>query len=212
MATTWDAQYSNGTGCRFWPNEELVRSLADWEPGGQIFDVGCGNGANLAFLATKGYVVGLETSDVALEMALKEASRIGSPDIEIRRGDALATGYADGCGDLVVDCMTSQHLPWRQHIDVYREYHRILSHTVGMLWLFHLDAETMCACERVSGSLYDYRNVSLFPEIELISMPRPVSLQAIVQQAGFSNIKMRGLAREYADGRIAHYTIIEAEA
>lgn len=74
----WDERYS---GARVWsgnPNPLLVRYVADLAPGDAL-DVGSGEGADVLWLASRGWTVtGIDVSAVALERAAEAAQRAGA--------------------------------------------------------------------------------------------------------------------------------------
>ncbi|GAB2477139.1 hypothetical protein GCM10027030_09320 [Luteococcus sediminum] len=76
-AAEWDERYS---GERVWsgaPNQSLVARASDLTPG-RALDIGCGEGADSVWLATRGWrVTGLDISGKALERTLAAASSVG---------------------------------------------------------------------------------------------------------------------------------------
>ena len=78
---TWDARYAESE--RVWsgnPNPHLVEHVADLLPGDAL-DVGCGEGADAVWLATKGWrVTALDVSQVALERTAGHARDAGVGD------------------------------------------------------------------------------------------------------------------------------------
>lgn len=78
---TWDARYAESD--RMWsgnPNARLVDHVADLPPGDAL-DVGCGEGADAVWLATKGWrVTALDVSEVALERTAAHAREAGVAD------------------------------------------------------------------------------------------------------------------------------------
>ncbi len=74
----WDARYADGE--RLWsgrPNGALVVEVADLPPG-RVLDVGCGEGADAVWLASRGWeVTALEVSGVALGRAAEHARDAG---------------------------------------------------------------------------------------------------------------------------------------
>ena len=136
-------------------------------------------------------------------------------DIEIVDADVRSMPFNDGEFDLLVDCMTSQHIKWAEHGAVYREYARVLK-PGGWLWLYHLDAKTSCerqhnASKPMTPPGYDWTHLSLFPTLDLFCLPPSHHLGGCVAEAGFTmDASIRGLAREYPNGDVAHYTIIAA--
>ncbi|AOW93743.1 methyltransferase type 12 [Rhodococcus sp. WMMA185] len=75
----WDARYDSPTAV--WsgdPNPHLVEQLKDVAPGNAL-DVGCGEGADAIWLASRGWnVIGLDVSPVALTRAAARADEAGA--------------------------------------------------------------------------------------------------------------------------------------
>jgi SAM-dependent methyltransferase len=93
----WDARYAESD--RIWsghPNPRLVEHVAGLPPGDAL-DVGCGEGADAVWLATKGWrVTALDVSAVALERTAAHARE---------------AGVADRVTPLHHDLMSGQRLP-----------------------------------------------------------------------------------------------------
>ena len=74
----WDQRYAESD--RIWsgqPNQALVAEVAEVPPG-RALDVGCGEGADVVWLARQGWdVTGLEVSGVALQRARQHADEAG---------------------------------------------------------------------------------------------------------------------------------------
>jgi SAM-dependent methyltransferase len=97
-----DARYSEGAGS-MWsgrPNGRLVAEVADITPG-RALDVGCGEGADAIWLASRGWkVTAIDISDVALGRAGDAAEKTGAI-VEWLSGDALQTPLPARSFDLV---------------------------------------------------------------------------------------------------------------
>jgi SAM-dependent methyltransferase len=80
----WDERY--GSAPALWsgkPNERLVEHVADLRPGTAL-DVGCGEGADALWLASRGWqVTALDISPVALARAAEQAA-VAGPEIARR--------------------------------------------------------------------------------------------------------------------------------
>jgi SAM-dependent methyltransferase len=130
-AEFWDERY--GSKPAVWsgrPNRRLVERASDLAPGAAL-DVGCGEGADVIWLASKGWqVTGVDVSRVALSRAAAVALQV-SDDPEVaariiwRQADAL--GYEPEAG--AYDLVSSQfmQLPSAQR----PEYHARLAAAVG---------------------------------------------------------------------------------
>ena len=100
---TWDARYAESD--RIWsgrPNQRLIEEVADLEPA-RALDVGCGEGADAVWLASRGWrVTALDVSEVALARTREHATEAGvAARVETLHHDLMAGGPAPGRYDLV---------------------------------------------------------------------------------------------------------------
>jgi SAM-dependent methyltransferase len=117
----WDERYA--THDHVWsgrPNPRLVEHVADLPPG-LALDVGCGEGADVVWLAERGWrATGADVSVVALEKARRHAGEAGVADrttwvhVDLVAGDALP-----GAADLVSAMYL--HVPEADFDRVYAE-------------------------------------------------------------------------------------------
>ncbi len=216
MVDAWDEHYATEAGARYYPNEELVRFVSGREFD-TVLDAGCGTGANLKLLLSHANMVAaLDGNEGAISKAQHHMQSDSLPlplgAVQWHRGDVCNMPWSDGMFDLVVDCMTSQHIPWAEHAAVYREYRRVLR-PGGWLWLFHLDSETRCRQSTRAEDRNGMREcsyLSLFPTLDLFCLPGKESLRVSVGAAGLRVEERRGLKREYPSGDVASYTVISA--
>jgi SAM-dependent methyltransferase len=101
----WDDRYRQRP--RIWsgrPNRQLV-AVAEHLPPGKALDVGCGEGADAAWLASRGWhVLGIDVSDVALSRARAHAEDLDTSvaeRLEFRQVDLLASPELPDGLDLV---------------------------------------------------------------------------------------------------------------
>lgn len=77
----WDERYAGST--RVWsgkPNQRLVEQVTGLEPG-RALDVGCGEGADVVWLAQQGWLAaGVDVSQVAIDRAAAHAAELGVAD------------------------------------------------------------------------------------------------------------------------------------
>ncbi len=75
----WDERYAGSN--RVWsgkPNQRLVEQVAGLTPGRAV-DVGCGEGADVVWLAQQGWLAtGVDVSQVALDRAAQHAEEAGA--------------------------------------------------------------------------------------------------------------------------------------
>jgi SAM-dependent methyltransferase len=224
LSDVWETHYATPAGFRYWPSEELIRTLASWPARPRVLEVGCGNGANLWALAeAAGEVVAVDGSARALDAATQlchdraVADRVRFIHAEAR---VALEAFEDATFDAIVDCLFSQHLPWHAHDRLYRSYARVLR-PGGRLFLQHLDdwttiehraptARCASAVSRRDATPYDWPAIPLFPAAGLVCLPPPPTLLDALAHAGLPVTTSRGLAREYESGEVAHYTIADA--
>ncbi|MFI9761620.1 class I SAM-dependent methyltransferase [Streptomyces sp. NPDC051963] len=101
-AAFWEARYRDTT--RVWsgrPNELLVREAADLRPGSAL-DLGCGEGGDAVWLASRGWrVTGIDISATALERAAEHAVAAGVGDRIVWERHELGETFPQGRFDLV---------------------------------------------------------------------------------------------------------------
>lgn len=218
MSDAWADHFARPEGRRYWPNEELVRATARWGGSlGRVLEVGCGDGANLWFLAEHSKkLVGLDASPKALGLAGGYLADRGLfvDDFRLALVEAdlcvQPLPFGDESFDTIVDCMASQHVPWFRHVGIFDEYRRLLSPS-GRLFLYHLTSSTVSARTQYPGqSPADWTSVALFPSVDLIALPPQSSLRSSLSR-GFTTIELSSLARTYPSGLVAHYAVITAE-
>lgn len=102
QAAEWDARYSESADA-MWsgrPNGRLVAEVSGITPGTAL-DVGCGEGADAIWLASRGWAVtAIDVSNVAVARAQQAAEAAGAT-VEWLCGDALGTPFARASFDLV---------------------------------------------------------------------------------------------------------------
>src|SRR5512138_2768926 len=73
---------------------------------GQVLDVGCGYGANFAYLPNAAHITGLDFSPVMLGMARDHADQLGL-DVTLVEGDAEALEFPDASFDSVISALST---------------------------------------------------------------------------------------------------------
>ncbi|MDL5205670.1 class I SAM-dependent methyltransferase [Streptomyces sp. ALI-76-A] len=101
-AEFWEARYQGGG--RIWsgrPNPLLVREVSDLAPGSAL-DLGCGEGADAVWLASRGWrVTGVDVSRTALDRAAGHAADAGVGDRVVWERHELGVTFPEGSFDLV---------------------------------------------------------------------------------------------------------------
>ncbi|MGW6907841.1 class I SAM-dependent methyltransferase [Streptomyces sp. NPDC054940] len=101
-AEFWEARYRDGGPV--WsgrPNALLVREAGDLRPGSAL-DLGCGEGADAVWLATRGWkATGVDISHTALERAALHAAEAGVSDRTVWERHVLGESFPEGSFDLV---------------------------------------------------------------------------------------------------------------
>ncbi len=101
-ADFWETRYRDGG--RLWsgrPNALLVREAGDLPPGTAL-DLGCGEGADAVWLASRGWrVTGVDIAHTALERAALHAAEAGVGDRTAWERHVLGETFPEGSYDLV---------------------------------------------------------------------------------------------------------------
>lgn len=215
-AAVWRDHYATGAGCRWWPNEELVRALSQREAS-RVLEVGCGNGANLRFLREAvDKVVGVDFCLDPMRTAQKYVNHtvpgeLRTGTVRFAAADVRHLPFASASFDGVVDVMTSQHLPWTERASLYAEYRRVLR-PGGWLFLYHLGEGTATGeAPRVPGQPFMVDGPALFPTAGPTACPPGWALRDVVERAGLRVTSARWLQRSYDGGRTAVYHVMEGE-
>jgi ubiquinone/menaquinone biosynthesis C-methylase UbiE len=104
------------------PPAVLVDALAAVPEGGRLLDAGCGGGRGvLGAFADRFDAVGLDVSREQLRLAGERA-----PATERLQGDMTALPVRDDSVDALTALHSVIHVPSDQHVDVYREFRRVL--------------------------------------------------------------------------------------
>ena len=157
----WDDRYASST--RIWsgsPNQRLVEQISGLAPGRAV-DIGCGEGADVVWLAKQGWeVVGVDVSQVALDRAAGHAADEGVADrtsfvlVDLLGGDELP-------GDM--DLVTSHymHTPMDEFARTYAAMGAAVRPGGTLLVVGHhpLDAETGLRNDRLSHLLFGQQQV-----------------------------------------------------
>ena len=164
-AQVWDEKYLSRA--KIWsgePNPQLIAEAAHLPPGTAL-DLGCGEGADAIWLASRGWTVtGVDVSAVALERAKAHAQERGqSGNITLLRQD-LATWVPGELFDLVTaQFLHSTVMPWQQALQLAAAAVRtggtlliVGHHPAGLPpWGQHHDhaAERFYTAEQLAGEL-----------------------------------------------------------
>lgn len=90
---SWNERYSASTVWSGKPNAAVVEHLAELPPGGIALDVGCGEGGDALWLASRGWdVVGVDWAGVALDRARERAASAGLR-ARFVEGDAMDAAF-----------------------------------------------------------------------------------------------------------------------
>ena len=219
-AETWDAIYRSGRAVREWPSEDVVRFCnRRLQQGMRVLEAGCGNGANLWFLADVGFdAFGYDASAEAVTAARRlcrnradkaEASAHHGTMGELLRfpkgSEPPGTDVTiQRCApyDAIIDCRASQHVPWSEHEAVYREYFDLLR-PGGWLFLLHLDARTTDAHAKANQRLrceaHTWSDIvdGVYPGNGMACMPPVAELFGLLRgKCGFQVVREERLLRE----------------
>lgn len=131
------AQHFDATRYRPWPETMKFAEKLVAEKGAankpetdiRVLDIGCGNGRNSRYLASRGMrVIGIDLSPAQIDIARHRANEeLPDADIEFFVGDATRLPFRDDRFDAVLYIATLHHLASRgQRAESLAEVHRVL--------------------------------------------------------------------------------------
>lgn len=215
---TWENIHSTRAWGKY-PNEELVRfigknffKLLGRERGKiKILEVGCGQCANLWFLAKEGFDAhGIDISPSAIKKGEKYLTEAYHIKAKLEVGDARNLPYNNNFFNLVIDCTAVQHIPFTDHKIAYKEIYRVLKPS-GMFWCFHI------ANGKGYGGIkwVDYRTYHNLPEGPLANsgitcMLSDEDMRGLLVDTGFEILNLEKQVRTYDNQRkeIAHWIVV----
>lgn len=214
----WEQIHSTRAWGKY-PNEELVRFIGknyfDLPVGERgktkILEIGCGQGANLWFLAKEGFdVYGIDISLSAIKKGEKYlAEAYNNIKVKTKVGDVRNLPYKNNFFNLVIDCTAVQHIPFTDHKIAYKEIYRVLKPS-GMFWCFHI------AKGKGYGGIkwVGYRTYNDLPEGPLANsgitcMLSDTDLIGLLTDTGFEIVNLEKQVRTYDNQRkeIAHWIV-----
>ncbi|MHA7217494.1 class I SAM-dependent methyltransferase [Arthrobacter sp. MDT1-48-3] len=196
----WDDRYRQRP--RIWsgrPNRQLVSVVEDL-PAGRALDVGCGEGADAAWLASRGWsVLGIDVSEVALSRARAHAEGLEpsvAERLEWRRVDLLASPDLPAGLDLV--SVQFLHLPEPERSRIFGSLATLVGVGGTLLIVAHdpsdlhsgvgrpAQPDLFYTPEEMAGLLddgWDIRVCESRPRVERTADGRDVSISDAVLQA-----------------------------
>lgn len=105
----------------------LFQRMAERGRDRRLLEIGCGIGIDTLRLARLGFaeVVGIDLTEVAVELAAERAAREGLQDVRFEVGNAEALPFEDGAFDLVYSFGVLHHTPGIE--GAVAEVHRVLA-------------------------------------------------------------------------------------
>ena len=200
----WDEQYARSMGLRWYPSEALcqfVGRVYGTGPGVvhdvEALEIGCGNGANVWFLAKHcRAVTGVDGSPTALQLAA-DRLRADGLSATLKACDALDLPFPDSSFDLVVDVQCVQHIKFSDHERAFREIARVLR-PGGWFFSKHLGTGT-------------HRYAELFPTTGHVAIVSARWLAAKLERARLTPGTVTSETRTYPGGAAAQWWIVNAQ-
>jgi ubiquinone/menaquinone biosynthesis C-methylase UbiE len=200
----WEQIHSNRSWGKY-PNEEFVRfigrnyfkrSFTDRKKL-KILEIGCGQGANLWFLAKEGFdVYGIDISPSAIEKAkeiLEKEWNIKSVKLDVQ--DMKNLKFNDETFDVVFDIFSIAYANYLEIENIYKKIFKILKNN-GKFWSFNPSECDFC---HENAALVDYETLS---DTDLLN---------ILKEIGFKFVNIEKQVRTYDNQKkeVIHW-IIEA--
>jgi cyclopropane fatty-acyl-phospholipid synthase-like methyltransferase len=189
VMSIWEQIHSQRSWGRY-PNEELVRFIGknffriprEKRKSIKILELGCGQGANLWFLAKEGFdVYGVDISPSAIKKAKDYLERDwGIKSVKLNVQDIRTLQIEDEMFDVVIDVATIWYVSYTDHKKVFEKIFRLLKLN-GYFWSFHI-AENSWGYG--TGNLIDYKT------FDNISSEGPLQNQGITCMLSAKDIKI----------------------
>ena len=207
MKNIWEQIHSKRAWGKY-PNEELVRFIGrnffkiprEERRNLKILEVGCGQGANLWFLAKEGFdVYGIDVSPSAIRKAknyLESEWNIRS--VKLYKQDIRDIQFEDEMFDVIIDVATIWCVSYTDHMRVYERIFRLLK-SGGYFWSFHI-AEGSWGYG--TGNLIDYKTFDNITEGPLQNqgitcMLSDKDIKTLLKNIGFKVISLEKHVRTY---------------
>lgn len=211
----WERHYiSDPKGFRSYPNEELVRFFGKFflnklslkERGKvKVLEVGCGNGANLWFLAKEGFdVTGFDFSPTAVQQAQKTLKK-WNVHAKIECADMLSYVQKKETFDVIIDVGALQCLSYS---DLKRAYSTIFSllKKGGSFFSYHMGTRSW---DYQQYKKFKWRYIekhtiffgahpqAIFPNIGLTCVLSPSLAKTMLIEGGFSVLSIESIFKTY---------------
>lgn len=201
------------------PNEELVRhvgrnffKIPEEERGKiRILDVGCGQGANLWFLAKNGFdAYGMDISESAIKKTEKFLSEVHKVTAHLIEADAKKLPFDSDYFDAVMDCVTIQHTRYEDHKKAYSEIYRTLK-SGGFFWSIHVSDKSWgyASGRKLDFNTFDNLSEGILANFGPVCMLSDEDIETLLKNAGFSGIGIEKNVRTYENQKkeIIHWDI-----
>lgn len=210
MENVWENIHSQREWGKY-PNEELIRFIvrsffkipkADRKKI-RILELGCGQGANLWFLAREGFdVYGIDISASAIDKARQTLKEWNIESVNLGVQNILHIDFPEGFFDAVVDCSAVCNVSFTEHKNVYQSVHRILKKE-GVFWTLHYTDESWGFG---SGNLIDYKTYDNFStgvlkNLGVKCLLSDNDLKSLLTGAGFRVAAIEKYLRTYDNSR-----------
>ncbi|MFH1822589.1 MAG: UDP-N-acetylglucosamine 4,6-dehydratase (inverting) [Patescibacteria group bacterium] len=209
---------------RRYPNEQLIQFLAAnffsipkaERKDIKILEIGCGSGANLWMIAEEGFsAFGLDISSEGIELSRENlSSRNLSADLRV--GNMKKLEFPDNYFDAIVDVVSMQHTDLAGHLETYKEIYRALK-PGGKFFQWQLGEKSICYVES-GGQKIDRLTIDNINNLNvpyanngLTCFLNPGEAEALLKQAGLTNIKIEVFTRTYKErSQVVEYLAITA--
>lgn len=206
MDNLWEKIHSQREWGKY-PNEELIRFIAknffnipkNERNKLKVLELGCGQGANLWFLAREGFdVYGFDISESAIEKAKKALKEWNIKSVKLEVQDILDINYPDEFFDIIIDCSAVCNVSFSDHKKVYESVYRILKKE-GVFWSLNYTDESY---GYGTGNLIDYKtfdNLScgVLQNLGPKCLLSDLDLKKLISDAGFTVSNIERYSRTY---------------
>jgi len=206
MDTVWEKIHSQRDWGKY-PNEELIRFIArsffkipkSGRKEIRVLELGCGQGANLWFLAREGFdTYGIDISASAIEKAGQTLKDWNIESVNLDVQDITDLCFPDAFFDVIVDCSAVCNVSFTDHKKVYRSVHRLLKKD-GIFWTLHYsdDSWGFGSGNPIDHKTFDNLSTGVLRDLGVKCLLSGTDLKNLLTDAGFDIATIEKYSRTY---------------
>jgi len=221
MDSIWESIHAQRAWGKY-PNEELVRFIGrnyfkipfEERKNYRILELGCGQGANLWFLAKEGFdTYGIDIAPSAIEKGEKFLEGMGINNVKLSVQDTRNLEFDDERFDVVIDVAAIWYSSFKDHSKIYKKIFDMLKKG-GKFWSFHIAEGSWGYGKGTSVDYKTFENISegILQNQGITCMPSDEDLRDLLTNNAFNVLSIEKYSITYQNQKnSAIYWIIESE-